>query len=177
MADGLAMTDVIDGGVHAARLHDSARKHAEGTAVYIDDMPEPQGLLHVYIAMSAKAHARIAGLDVSRVRAAPGVACVLTASDVPGINDASPLEGDDPVFADGLVEYVGQSLFAVAAGSLAEARAAAALAKVEYRERDALLTVDAAMAAGAFVLPPTRMRPWRRCGARASAACASPFSL
>ena len=48
-------------------------------------------------------------------RSAPGVACVLTAADIPGENDASPVLHDDPVFAEDEVQYVGQSLFAVAA--------------------------------------------------------------
>ena len=54
-----------------------------------------------------------------RVRAAPGVVIVLTAGDVPGANDVSPFAGDDPMFADGLVQYWGQSLFAVAAETIA----------------------------------------------------------
>ena len=45
--------------------------------------------------------------------------------DVPGKNDVSPFAGDDPMFADGLVQYYGQSLFAVAADTMAQARAAA----------------------------------------------------
>ena len=66
----------------------------------------------------------------------------LTAEDIPGVNDVSPIMGDDPVFADGLVQYVGQSLFAVAADTIDQARAAANLAEVEYDELPALLTVD-----------------------------------
>ena len=69
------------------------------------------------------------------MRTAPGVALVLTAKDVPGKNDVSPFAGDDPMFADGLVQYYGQSLFAVAADTMAQARAAARLAVVEYEDR------------------------------------------
>jgi xanthine dehydrogenase molybdopterin-binding subunit B len=54
-------------------------------------------------------------LDVSVVRKQPGVLAVLTAADIPGENDASPVFHDDPVFAEQTVEYAGQSLFAVAA--------------------------------------------------------------
>jgi xanthine dehydrogenase large subunit len=105
--------------------HDSAAKHVCGTALYVDDIPEPQGTLQVFIAMSTRAHARVTRLDLAPVRAHPGVACVLEAADIPGINDASPIAGDDPVFAAGLVEYAGQSLFAVAADDIATARTAA----------------------------------------------------
>jgi hypothetical protein len=105
--------------------HDSAARHVAGSAVYIDDMPEPAGLLHVHLGMSTKAHARITALDLSAVRASPGVVLVLTADDIPGENDVSPVIHDDKLFADGEVICVGQSLFAVAATSIAAARAAA----------------------------------------------------
>jgi xanthine dehydrogenase large subunit len=70
----------------------------------------------------------------------------------------SPFAGDDPVFADGLVQYHGQSLFAVAADTLAEARNAARLAVVDYEDRSALLTVDEAMQAKSFLEPPYTMQ-------------------
>jgi xanthine dehydrogenase large subunit len=147
----------IDGGVAAARQHDSGHKHVTGAAIYTDDIPEPPGTLQIYIAMSERAHAGVTRLDVSAVRTAPGVVAVLTAEDVPGINDVSPFAGDDPMFADGLVEYVGQSLFAVAAESVAQARAAARLAVVEYENRRTILTIDEAMALQSFIEPPYTM--------------------
>ncbi len=163
----------IDGGVGAAVGHDSARKHVSGEAVYIDDIAEPPGTLHIYIAMSERAHAAVRTLDVSRVRAASGVAIVLTARDVPGVNDVSPVAGDDPMFADGLVEYWGQSLFAVAAETVAQARAAARLAVVEYEDRPACLTIEAAMEAGLLLEPPLTMAR----GDAAAAIAAAPRVL
>ena len=50
-----------------------------------------------------------------RGRAAPGVVAVVTAEDIPGVNDVGPIVADDPIFATTLVQYRGQSLFAVAA--------------------------------------------------------------
>jgi xanthine dehydrogenase large subunit len=83
---------------------------------------------------------------------------VLTAADLPASNDIGPVLPGDPVLADGLVQYAGQSLFAVAAETADLARAAAARAVVEYQDLPALLTVEAALAAGAFVLPTEIMR-------------------
>ena len=157
MADTALAPEKIRGGVHGARVHDSAAKHVAGSAVYIDDIPEPPGMLHVHIAMSTRPHAKISGIDLDAVRAAPGVVCVLTAQDVPGINDVSPVKGDDPMFADGLVEYAGQSIFAVAATTIDEARAAADLAKIDYEDLAPLISVDDAMEAASFVLPDYRM--------------------
>jgi len=133
--------------------HDSAARHVSGEALYIDDMPEPPGLLHAFLRLSEHAHARITRLDVSAVTAMPGVAAVMTAADVPGVNDVGPAFPGDPIFADGIIEYCGQSLFAVAAGSIAQAREAASRAVVECEPLPPILTVDAALEQQSFVLP------------------------
>ena len=73
--------------IGSAIAHDSAAKHVSGEALYVDDLPEPPGLLHAYVRLSEHAHARIVRLDVSAVAAMPGVAAVVTAADIPGVND------------------------------------------------------------------------------------------
>ena len=145
----------ISGGAGEAVAHDSARRHVTGEARYIDDLPEPPGTLQIYIAQSQRAHARVTRLDVTAARQAAGVACVVTARDVPGVNDIAPTPThDDPLFADGLVQYYGQALFAVAAETMAAARAAAALAVVEYEELPAIITIAQALAARSYLEAP-----------------------
>jgi xanthine dehydrogenase large subunit len=117
-----------------------------GAALYLDDRPEPVGLLHVAFGLSTRAHAKITRMDLSAVRVAPGVVLVISAEDIPGENDVSPVIHDDRLFADGEVYCVGQSLFAVAATSLAAARAATAKAVVEYEELAAAIDITAARA-------------------------------
>ena len=135
--------------VHEAVAHDSAAKHVAGRAEYIDDMVEPAGTLHAYLALSERAHAEIVSIDLDAVRAAPGVVGVLTADDVPGENDVSPPhKHDDPVFAIGKVHFWGQPVFAVIGETREAARRAARLARVDYRELPHALDVDAARAAG-----------------------------
>jgi xanthine dehydrogenase large subunit len=74
-------------------------------------------------------------MDLSAVRAAPGVVDVLTGKDVPGENDISPTgRHDEPVLADGKVQFHGQPIFCVIAKTREEARRACRLAKVEYDE-------------------------------------------
>ncbi len=142
---------------HRGIRHDSAPLHVTGAARYVDDMPDPAGLLHVALGQSERAHARILSMDLSSVAAYPGVVAVLTARDVPGINDVGPVVADDPLFADGLVEYVGQSLFAVAAETRLAARAAARLAKIVYEDLPAIITIADARAADSHILPPKRV--------------------
>ncbi len=145
--------DRIAGGVGAAQAHDSARGHVTGAARYIDDLPEPEGLLHAALGLSQRAHARLKMLDLAPVRAAPGVVAVLTADDVPGDNDISPVHRhDEPIFATGLTQFHGQPLFAVVATTRAAARAAARQAIVLYEDAPAILDIDAARAAGAALV-------------------------
>ncbi|MDA9983099.1 xanthine dehydrogenase molybdopterin binding subunit, partial [Gammaproteobacteria bacterium] len=137
--------------------HDSSHLHVSGRAFYIDDIPEPRGMLHVAVGMSSKAHARITRLDLEAVKSAPGVAVVLIADDIPGKNNYGPVVEDDPIFAPGLVQYSGQSIFAVAAESFTQARKAARLAIVEYESLEPILDIDDAVSAGSFVLPSQRI--------------------
>ena len=51
------------------------------------------------------------------------------------------------------VEFIGQPIFAVAATSFAAAQRAALLAKIDYEELPAQLTVEDSLAAQSFVLP------------------------
>jgi xanthine dehydrogenase large subunit len=164
------MSDRIKGAVHDARPHDSAARHVTGEALYIDDLPEPQGLLHVYLGLATKPHARIVKLDLGPVRAAEGVVCVLSAADVPGENDVSPTHRhDEPLLATDLVQFVGQPIFAVAARTREQARRAARLAVVEYEELPAVLDVAEALPRRELVTDPLTLR---RGDARAAIAAA-----
>ena len=123
----------IPGTVTQDRQHDSAVKHVTGRAEYTDDIAEPKGTLHAYLGVSSVAHGRIKAMDLSAVRAAPGVVDVLTAADIPGVNDISPTgRHDDPVFPEEIVEFHGQPIFAVIAETRDAARRAAELAQVDY---------------------------------------------
>jgi xanthine dehydrogenase large subunit len=128
--------------------HDAAPLHVTGQARYIDDLPLPANALHLAFGLSTVAHGEITGLDLSAVRAAPGVVAVLSAEDLPEMPDCSPSAHDEPLLAVGTVHYVGQPIFLVVAETHLAARKAARLGKVTYRELPALLTVDDALAAG-----------------------------
>ncbi len=148
----------IHGGVSDAIPHDSARKHVSGEAVYTDDIAELPGTLHAYVLMSPRAHARIKAIDVSAVAAAPGVAAVITAADIPGRNDVGPIFPNEPILAAGIVEYIGQPVLAVAATSIKLAREAARRARVDYDDLPAVLSIEAALEAKSLVAPAHEMK-------------------
>ncbi len=148
----------INGGVGSGISHDSTKKHANGTAVYVDDIRVPENALHLYAFPSPHAHAEITAMDLSEVESADGVALVLTADDITGMNDVSPTHsGDDPLLADGKVMFQGQAIFAVAADSLNQARAAAQLAKISFKPLPAILSINEALAQDSFVFTPQVM--------------------
>ena len=129
--------------------HDSAELHVTGAATYIDDIREPDGLVHVEPGYAREgARGKIRSMDLSAVKSAPGVLAVLTAKDVPGVNDCSPARGalDDPIFAKGEISFHGQVIFAVVAETREQARRAARLAKIEIAAERPAVTVDQSLA-------------------------------
>lgn len=142
-------TTTIRGLAHQDTPHDSAIKHVTGRAEYTDDLPEPAGLIHAYLGLSQCAHGRITAMDFSATLASPGVIGVMTASDIPGVNDISPNgKNDDPILADGLVQFHGQPVFAVIAETRDQARRAAHKAKIDYDPLPHALDPMAAKEAG-----------------------------
>lgn len=127
--------------------HDAAALHVTGQARYVDDIPTPAGTLHLAFGLSAIAHGTITGMDLSAVRAAPGVVAVLSSADLPEMPDCSPSAHDEPLLATGTLHYLGQPVFLVIAESHLAARRAARLGTIRCAERPALLTLDQALAA------------------------------
>jgi xanthine dehydrogenase large subunit len=140
--------------VHKAVPHDSAVKHVTGRAAYIDDVPEPAGTLHAVPAGAPIARGRIVSLDLSAVRATSGVVAVLTAADIPGKNDCSPVDFDvDPVIAGERVQFHGQVIFLVVAGTRDIARRAAKRARIETVAETPAVSSEDAITRGSTVMP------------------------
>jgi xanthine dehydrogenase large subunit len=153
------LADSLEGEVNRPIAHDSAVKHVAGAAAYVDDVVEPVGTLHVVPGGASIAAGTIVSIDLSAVRSAKGVVAVLTARNVPGKNDVSPVTFDvDPCFADGVVEFHSQVLFAVVAESRMAARRAARLARIEYEASAAIVTVEDALERGVPVMPDYEFR-------------------
>ena len=58
--------------------HDSGAKHVQGSAEYIDDMPEPVGTMHIAVGGSPVARGTIRRIDLAEVLSTPGVDTVIT---------------------------------------------------------------------------------------------------
>jgi len=159
------------GVVGSALPHESAHLHVAGAATYTDDIAEAAGTLHAALGLSPLAHGRLLAVDVERLRALPGVVAVLTAADIPGVNDCGPIVHDDPILATHELVYLGQPVFAVIATDRELARRAAALAAevITAEPLPAVLTARAAHAEQQYVVPPMHLA---RGDARAAIAAA-----
>ncbi len=138
--------------------HESAHLHVAGDATYVDDITELAGTLYAVPGISQRAHARITAINLDAVESAAGVVAVLTAKDIPGHNDCGPIINDDPILADGLVQYFGQPIFVVVAETMLAARKATGKAIIEYEDLPAVLDVRTAKQAESWVLPPAHLR-------------------
>ncbi len=140
--------------------HDSAALHVQGAALYIDDLREPQGIVHVAPGYAKDgARGKLTNIDLSKVRTFPGVVTVLTAMDIPGVNDCSPSIGGDPILADDEIIFHGQVVFAVVAETREAARRAAQLAVIEIEiEKPAVTIADAVATETDDVIPPYEFR-------------------
>ena len=137
-------------------VHESAHLHVTGSATYIDDIPEHAGTLYAALILSPVAHGELIGegIDRAAILKEHGVVAVYTAKDIPGENNCGPIVHDDPFLAVGKVEFLGQAVAVVVAREMLYAREAAKKAKVQVRELPAILTIDEAMQAKSFVMPP-----------------------
>ncbi|MCL7938937.1 xanthine dehydrogenase molybdopterin binding subunit [Halomonas sp. ATCH28] len=145
------------GAAGSASAHESAVKHVTGRAAYIDDIAAPADTLHLALGLSPVAHGRLTRLDLTAIRALPGVVDVVAFSDVPGHTDIGPVFPGDPLFVEDEISYAGQVLFAVAAESHRAAReavrAAWAEGLAEIDERPASLDPVTAAERDEFVRP------------------------
>ena len=174
-----AGTPAAAGVVGRDHAHESAHLHVAGTATYIDDLPELAGTLHAALGLSPVAHGRLKGIDLAALRALPGVVDVIAAGHIPGENQCGPIVHDDPILAEGTVQYLGQPVFAVIAHTRDAARRAAARAKqvLDIEPLPAALTVREAHAAQSYVVPPMHLTRESAPGACQRAITTAPHRL
>ena len=129
--------------------HESADLHVTGLALYTDDLVNRHpAVLHAYPVQAPHTHARVTALDVVPALAVPGVVRVLTAADVPGVNDAG-VKHDEPLFPSEVC-FRGHAVCWVLGDSLEAARIGATKVEVGYEPLPSLVTVPEAIAVESF---------------------------
>lgn len=130
--------------VGRARPHEAAALHVTGRALYTDDIAlRTSGVLHAHPVASPHAHALVTALDPAPAYDVPGVVRVLTAADVPGVNDAG-VKHDEPLFPDEAM-FHGHAVAWVLGESLEAARLGAAAVAVAWEPLPAVLALTEAI--------------------------------
>ena len=136
---------------------------ATGRTPYAGDYVMP-GMLHAKVLRADLASARLKRLDVSKARAMPGVACVLTAqdmpdraiaTDIPGQTGRARLKTDQQILVKERVRYFGEPLALIAAETADIAEKARRLIEVELEPIPGVYDPEEALKPGAPVVQGT----------------------
>ena len=132
-----------------------------GAARYTFDITHDEplaGLLHMKLARSPHAHARILDIDTRAALAVPGVLRILTHADAPARlystarHEVDAVDPDDTRLLDDVVRFAGQRVAAIVAESEGAAEEAVRRLVVRYEILPAILDPERAMAPGAVMI-------------------------
>jgi aerobic carbon-monoxide dehydrogenase large subunit len=129
-----------------------------GKGTYTDDINRPDQL-HAYLLRSPHAHAELVAITKSEAVRAPGVVAIFTGDDLKtgGLpcgwlvtsKDGTPMvEPPRPLLAQGKVRHVGDPIAVVVAETREQAKDAAELIQVRYKELPAVVASDEAIKPG-----------------------------
>ncbi len=140
----------LSGRIGTSLPKQDAEALALGDRPFIDDMTVP-GMLFGAFLFSPRPRIAVRRLDTAAAAAAPGVARVFTAADVPGERWQGLIYRDWPILvAEGEPTHcVGDILAAVVAETEAQARQAVALIGLDYEDLPGVFTPEEALAPGA----------------------------
>ncbi|HWL42209.1 MAG TPA: molybdopterin cofactor-binding domain-containing protein [Ilumatobacter sp.] len=133
VAQGRTFEPALGAAVGEAGAKYQAAELTLGDRGYVDDLRVP-GMLHAALHLTTHARATITSIDTSAALAAPGVAAVFTAPDIPGELRVGLIYKDWPVMipVGGTTSCAGDVLAVVVADTREAARAAAELVTVGY---------------------------------------------
>ncbi|MGC8568610.1 MAG: xanthine dehydrogenase family protein molybdopterin-binding subunit [Nitrososphaeria archaeon] len=128
----LKATDLVVVGKSVTRI-DSLEK-VLGRARYVEDYLLA-GTVYARLIKSSIPAGSVRRIDASGLKGVEGVLGIVTADDVPGVNQVGYFIKDQPLFARDEISFIGEPLGLVVARSLVKADEARELVRVEYEER------------------------------------------
>lgn len=131
-----------------------AANHTKGLSVYLDDIPTVQGTLYGVVFPSPVAHGKIKSLQLDAALKLPGIVRILTAKDIPGVNQIGGIVKDEPLLAEDTVHFAGMPVAFVIATSDAAAREALHHIKIEIDPLPVITDPRIAKEQNSLILPP-----------------------
>ncbi len=136
-------------------IHDSSLRQSTGQAIYIDDMPEQENLLHGAPVLSKVACGKIKKINSDKLNDLPFFTKIITAKDIPGENEIGPIKSGEPVLANEFFSYLGQPVAIVLAKTHQEAMYASTLVDIETEfTTEPILNLDDAYKQKSFLEDP-----------------------
>lgn len=129
--------------VETILLPEDGVKMVTGATLYGADI-EVESMLYGKMLWADHPHARILKINTSKAEALPGVEKVITADDIPGINQAGLLVRDQPAMAFDKVRYIGDPVAVVFAETEELAEEARLLIEVEYEVLPGVFSIEEA---------------------------------
>lgn len=142
-------TEKTEGVLGRAIPHHNSKLQTTGAARYSVDH-EVANTLYGTIIPSPVARGKLRGIDASKAMENPDVVAVYTAADIPGDNRFGFRVVDEEVLASDRVHYVGQPVALLVARSLAAAKEAKGLVRVDVEEEAPILSIEEALAVKSF---------------------------
>ncbi|MHA1667375.1 MAG: xanthine dehydrogenase molybdopterin binding subunit [Candidatus Heimdallarchaeaceae archaeon] len=119
-------------------MNDLIPPHTRGESLYVDDLPEPENLLHAAVFASTIPYGRIKKLSIEEAEKCQGVHKIITAKDIPGINQIGRIIQDEPLLAEEEVHFIGQPIAVIFAETKEQAKHARELISIDYEELPAI---------------------------------------
>lgn len=114
-----------------------------GKAQFAADLFRPN-MLYAGVLRSKVPAGLINRLDITKAKAIPGVECVLTYKDIPGLNATGIILKDEPILIEDKIRRIGDAIAIVAAETPALVTEALQAIEVDWEETEAILTIDRA---------------------------------
>lgn len=127
--------------------------HVRGESLFVDDINVREGTLHSLVFDSSVAHAKIKSIDYSEAEKLAGVVKIFTNKDIPGENQIGGIIPDEPLFAENEVHFMGQPIALIVAETLAIAKKAKKLIKIEFKKLPVITTAKEAFEKDLFFNP------------------------
>lgn len=129
-------------------------KHVRGESQFIDDLIVPEGTLYATVFDSTIAHGKILNIKTDEAKLISGVKAILTAQDIPGINQVGGIIPDETLFAEDEVQFVGEPIGIVVADSIELAKRAIKKIKIDYEPLPAIFNPREAFEKSKLIMPP-----------------------
>ena len=143
--------------------------HIMGNTRFIDDISCGGDLLHAVLYLSKVSKGKIINIDTSEALKSSNVVAIITYKDIPGINQIGHIFKDQPLLAEGKVEYTGEPIAIIVAKDKNSAYKARKLIHVDIEEENPITDPRESLKKGIFIQPSRRLEKgdinsiWDKC--------------